>query len=406
MVEKLVREDLFRIIGRFLEGKRQKDIADEFRINESSTSEIISDFKSHMPDLEGLISLRKSLKSSGLKQDDAIKNLPILTNLLNKGITDGQLSQINLLLDKEGVDTSKVLDAAYRLYYTEKASGRTYNQQWEAYNMMTKELKEWDTKILNSKVTYDNLNKSIREQEKLLLLQSKLDQNEITIARMDQFIATSKKLEELGFTGEVANTLAQELKGVGLDPKTAAADLASLLVSGKNLQITVYGLRKEEKEYREKIQTANETLHQLSLEKANMNKTIGDNNQHFVDNKRAYEEEIKKLSSKKKRLIEDIAAKETTLASKSEILKAVDTKMASIEKEIAKKSELVALVSLMETPNEVLDRNLMLEVVMTVLNGFRTNIESRKDTALLLGLGYHFEKFNEIIKGELRDASK
>jgi uncharacterized protein with gpF-like domain len=125
-----------------------------------------------------------------------------------------------------------------------------------------------------------------------------------------------------------------------------------------------------------------------------------------VDNKRAYEEEIKKLSSKKKRLIEDIAAKETTLASKSEILKAVDTKMASIEKEIAKKSELVALVSLMETPNEVLDRNLMLEVVMTVLNGFRTNIESRKDTALLLGLGYHFEKFNEIIKGELRDASK
>lgn len=78
--------------------------------------------------------------------------------------------------------------------------------------------------------------------------------------------------------------------------------------------------------------------------------------------------------------------------------------MALIEEEVAKKSKLVALVSLMETPNEILDKNLMLEVVSMILSGFATNIASRKDITSPKNLERQIKATRDVIKGELKSV--
>lgn len=281
----------------------------------AAISGVIEEARKENPDVDDLHRLKASLVQNNSSLPDAVRGSNFARKLEDRGIPPSKVEDAIAYFERAltGEDMEKVIEAARKLMVLEGEYRKGYPEIISEFEEKSRKLDSLDSSSRELQEAIDERKRNIVHLDRLEALQKKIDARKITIEKLDSTISDQIELERLGFSTGVAKVLASELSKEGIDPRKAAAWVASALKEYRGLQKALEVLSERERsltrEIRDKEDTSSsldsrvqvklsklESLKQEVSEKESMMaKLQKDHEQRLAHLQRQHEERVERL---------------------------------------------------------------------------------------------------------------
>lgn len=404
-----------KIFELWMDGQDYRSISSQANVSLGSITNVINETRKTLLDIDELRNLNLTLKRNNITINDAIEGTKFVLVLKNLGVNVSSLSEVIGHVAKYGNEAPKILLKASELLKLEAERGIEYGKIVEEYQRISNNLMRLQNEMNALRQEYFNLQNEIIDLHELKKLQEKLRELKIPIKMLDQIIDQSRRLEELGFTPEIAEILSSELVKYGINMEMAIRTLIRTISEHKSLTESIEIKRRElesmqneleknkklleevkwSKEFNEKILN---DLEKLIKEKSNIISELDEE----IKLKRAHiEEEIMKqkqeLEQKHTKMIAELEARleslQTSIATRQNELnklekkrlelgeevkmlqdtlelkvKELEVRIKEIEKKVTLTEPLVKLVRLMKDPLEANNRSNLESLIPIMIN--------------------------------------
>jgi predicted nucleic acid-binding Zn-ribbon protein len=426
MVRRFSEEERRRIVELWLDGNSYRSVSAKMKnASLGAISSIINEEMKKVPDLEELRKLNMAVKRAGCSIEEASRGSQFLEKLKSLNIPVDRLSAAISLLNRYGNKAKDLLEHAERLKELETSEGKTYDRIVAQAAQKTKELKDMTKRVGSLKAEEEALKQSLGEIEQLKTLSEKTKLHGLTIQRLDGFIEGSLRLEQLGFTPNAAQILANELSKQGLDPEKAAIALTSLLAEKKSLEAVVEEFLREKKKLQQDLQSLRDEQQSAAQNLRSLKTQIDDLVQDIGKKEEAYKIRIDNLESEYRLKKEKLQAQLLNLRREHETeskriqklrddhealqktINGVQAMLRQIDDRVAESRPLATFASITEDPKSRLDQETVLKVSIAFFEGLKTHLEAYPHIiSYSKGLKQKLEEVSMDLAGELRLASR
>ena len=257
----------------WLDGYDYRTIREYTGISLGKQSEIVSEARKTNPDIDELRQLNKLVKEKGLAVSSAIKGLSLIADLKALNISEEYAAQAIAQITSYGEEAPKILEEAKTLLNLEKQTGIKYPELAADYRRKAKAITELTEKREALKDECEALESKVLDLKELRTLQEKIQRHNLTIKKLDRFIENNIKLEEIGFTPTIAETLSSELSKQGANPEKAAEIIAESVAKHQTLEKRISEAERRVEQLRGEIEKAEKQLEirRATLDELNIN---------------------------------------------------------------------------------------------------------------------------------------
>lgn len=430
-----------------MEGKNFREISSITGVSLGAISEMITEERSKVPDIDELRELKVTLKQTNAPLVDALRGAAFLERLNASNVPVDRIPTCIELLNQYGEKSREILEYGQRLKELEESQGKTYEKIIIEASEKIRELEEAKKRVADLLTEEEKIRNSIHEQGRLKNLQDKLNQHNLTHVTLDAFIEQSIKLVELGFTPEVAEILAPELTKRGIDPHYAAATLTSFLKQNQSLESAVTNLQVDASRLQKDIETKNSQLEgstkQLEALKSQTNdfkliikgqenihknrlrqledeyslkqkefeikhqKCMSELNRQYSEMKAKLEEEIQSLTRKRDAKEKEIKELNTEHNDIQRYMDEAKTALEGINDKVTGNRFLAVYTLLTEEPQSHINGTTVLKASLSLLTGLKTHVEANLNlVSNPMKLMQQLDMMIMIIAEELRFATR
>jgi len=240
-----------RIVELSLQGMSQTEIAKSLTVSQSTVSEVISRHKKKSTttldgtstgrdvrhEFDKLRSISADLRKAGITVDEAKIGCRLVEELTKFGGSLDMLSSLIAVYRRiipKDFPVEDFVEASTQLIRLEKESGMSYKDLMATYEGTCRKLVELKDQIEDRNRELNEIVKKRKEAE--ADLQKWLEENRITLTRVQQALEMRESLDEFGLSlekGEIVGSMlrffANLIESKGLSPKEAAATLEKFL---------------------------------------------------------------------------------------------------------------------------------------------------------------------------------
>ena len=417
MVRPINPEDKAIVMKLWASGLSREQISSKTGISTGSISNIVKEEKRRTPDIQELRDLNILLKKANISVDDAKRGVSLLDRLSQIAIPLERLPEAMDLYEQYGEKASEAVTLGQRVIQLEKRYGKSCEEILSIAEKMAGEIEIREKTITGLKDEEQVLHGSIREMESLKTLQKKLSQYDLTIARLDGFIAQNLGLEDLGFTLRTASLLASELERTGLDPQKAAAILADDLLQSKSLKESIVIRKKVLEDLEEGVRTKTVEAKGLEDQVAILKGQIGSLRELLEIEKGIQAQRQSKLEEKTKDLEDEVGSLEDQKAGLTKqredlgrkindlldgLIKEEET-LKKVEDKVKSDERLATIVLMIEDPKALPDQSSVKRASLAFLEGLLIYVrENQKTLSYSSKLMSEISDINKILSTEIR----
>ncbi|EMR72946.1 hypothetical protein MCGE09_00445, partial [Thaumarchaeota archaeon SCGC AB-539-E09] len=309
-------------------------------------------------------------------------------------ITLDEVSTSLNLIEHYEAETSDVLGHAQTLRHIEITRGKNHEEIVNELLETTIEIDALKKEIKDLRRKKQSLQKELSTLEHLKALQQKLDSHNIGHSKLDEIIEHQLSLENMGFTPEIADSLANEMNKTGLTPDNAARRIVYLLdeqttLTDKNLSLSyiakqlkrsIGALQSQEKNLETTINSLKETKGQYDI---------------IIENsKETHQLQLENIEEIKKRM-NNLKQEEKNIVT---LLNMADQALNNLEYKANKHTILKTIITLLAEPKVPLPPILLFTTMIRLLRRLEEHIiehqkiisDPESFTADLINLAVHF----------------
>ena len=408
----------------WLAGETYRQIAAKTALSLGAISKIIERYRQEVPDVDEVRRLLAELNQAQIGLSDARRAAHFLQTLDSWGVDANYLPQCLAFVKEAGERLPELASAGLRLIQLEKKTGRSYGQILAEFNARVEGQDELSRRIKELEGKELELKASILHVEKLTSLKETIEKNNLTPSILQNLIHFELRLQQLGFTSQVAELLAQELAGRGLDPASAARQLATLLKNYSSLEEANIKAEDAYKKRKSKLDDLTNTTESLNKRLGLMEEQLQNLETSYEERKatlqRTYEAlesrlptehaaKTQKIEAEIKRLEEKAAGLRMeiqTLQSAKKDMDEAEAALKTIEHSVNRSRTLTTIVSLIENPDALTASPQALEAMLAVSQSFQNFLGASNLTqATSLKLYTAADGFIRVLAEELTHCS-
>lgn len=351
MVRRIDEEKRFAVIFEWLDGGEFETIAYNHQIGRTTAWDIIQKAEKACPSLEHLRSINMTIRDRGISPETALASASYVSRALQLKIRPEALSEYIGFLESLSGDKDPLFKAAKDLVNLKNASGKSYDQLASEYRQLKKDVSDLRT-----------------TEQDLIPLRKEYDEKSETLTKA-KYALDTWKVETIEKQKEV-DTLLSEIKV--LSP-----------------QITVT---------RNLVSTNEKRLEEISSQIKDKEAVLVTTEDEIKQKEEAFAIEVKKheawIAEKKKsekQMKEALRAKQSEIEAADKKMQELDNKLKDLSESIGKKKPLIPLISILESPNIVLDKTTLLEAVLAFSEGLKEHAPTYRSQ-------YHSDEIDRVAK--------
>jgi len=402
IVRRITPEQRKRVIDLWLDGDSSRTINSKTGVSTGSVSNIIKEERKKSPDIDQLRKISILIKKSNSTIIDALRGANLLEKINELDITLDEVSTSLNLIEHYEDEASDVLGYAQTLRQIEKTRGKTYK---EIVNELTETTVEIDTlkmQIKDYNRKKQELLKELSNLEHLKALQQKLDSHNISHSKLDEIIEHQLTLENMGFTPEIAEILANEMNKTGLTPENAARRIVYLLNKQSNLTDKNLSLALLEDQLKRSVKTLQSKEKNLETTIKGLKETKVQYDIIIENSKETYQLQLTNIEENKKRMNELKQEEENIVT----LLYRAEQALYNFEYKANKHIMLKTIITLLAEPKNPLPPKLLFTTMIRLLRRLEEHIIEHQNIisdpenfkADLLNLVVHFGREYTIAK--------
>ncbi|MCJ7633880.1 hypothetical protein MUP77_16030 [Candidatus Bathyarchaeota archaeon] len=379
MPARITDERRKRVIDYRRKGLTYQQIASKLGINVASAYNIVRAESATIPDFEELRELGLSLKKAGVNIEEAKEAVDLLQRIKTLGIPLEILPEAISFYEQQAKSLEDLISIGQRLKDLTKQYGKSPREIIAETKASAERLGSARKDISDGENRVRDLQIQIICLKALLELQNKLSEHGITIGKMDNFIAQNSRLLELGFTPDIADLFATEIKKYDLDNKTAAGILAGDIFESTNLKKALNDQRKVSQDLKEEIRKNTDENNRLKTQYITLQGQINESKANYENEEMTQKQTLKQFES-------DIDAAKTLLedlTSKTEDVKIIRaTLISNLEKieRIVETNEYLKTITILMAESPIsLDWKTVQKASVPFLNGFIRYLQANKN---------------------------
>lgn len=383
MVRRLTAEKERAVLSSWMEGDGLKKVSSRTGVSVGKISEIIEVRRMSCPDLDKLRTLNKGLIESRISIDKALVAVGMVGRLVAQNISLDSLELCVKVSDKHGGQAPAVIERAGDLMELEKSTGRSYSEIVRDAEDKANDITRMDGRLLKLRSEEVDLKGSISELERLRSLDDKMGKHGIRHDDLDNFIDSSLKLVQLGFTSETAKLFAQALNATGLALTDAINALTTDMKTFRDLKKEIADLQGQKAKLEGDVTSTKENLAELSREEEGIKGRIESSKASYERQSGEQSYELQRLKKEQGILDADIRRLKDEEAGERSKLEEIKAEVERVDVAVEKNLRLKTVISLMETPEYNLDQLMLLEVILVVLEGLDKHLRSHPKIFLM-----------------------
>lgn len=331
MVRRTDEDKRLATIFEWVDGGDLETIAGNNGIGPTTAWDIVKKAKKSCPSLEHLRSINITIRERAISAETALASASYVARAMRSNIRPDALPEYIEFLESLSGDKDPLFEAAKDLVELKKASGKSYDQLASEYRQLDKGVKD------------------LR-------------------AIAESLIPLRQEYDEIS-DGLVKGKYALKICEAERSKKQAEVDILSSVIEQLNGMKT-----STEKQISENKKRFDEISSQIKDKKAMLEATedeIGRKKEAFVTEVAKHEASIAEKNRSEKQLEETIQAKQSEIEAADKKMQEIDNKLKDLSESIGKKKPLIPLISLLESPNAVLDKTALLEALLALSEGLR-----------------------------------
>ncbi len=382
------------------DGKTEREISREVGVGTGT----VSVYLSRSDDLQGLDQehrLRRRLRKQSITIPSGISGRTLHKNMREFDVAEEELPLVFESFSKIRERPADFARRVLRLGALEEETGKSYREVVRDYEVRWNQARGLEQECRRLLGEIEIAERRLKDAQKLVALQDRLTVCGITPDRLGGFIEGHRKLEDLGFTMQVAQIFAASLREMAIKPLFAASELAEQLATHQQLMTAIRKERKAKNALESEIENLRTTWNILDADRNTLLLSIF---KARSEQEEAQKTHLKKMDGLREEigiLEKEVEAKRNEIEQFEKELKPLLEKAEEETKRLGKVIEitnpLIAVTSLITDPEAFnLGAGEAARITWAVCQCFRGYVESHRSS--FLASGYFLDDLDRLLK--------